>query len=232
MTKKIRVAGVDASLNHGGVALLVDGKLKDFAYYIDAAGAAARNKRGERLVMFESKPPDIQRKQMSRLAWVESFYLRTFARMKPDYVAIEDYALGAAHGSHYTGEIGGLLRMICWKAGYKFRLHDPLSLKMFVAHNGAAQKDQIEEAVKERWGVSFGALNPIPPKGKMVNRTVSTDMADAYSLAQMGWTEVQLRNGSVSMKDLHPQECRVFNRVTKMYPRSLLDREWICNAED
>lgn len=225
-TSNFRIVGVDAALNHTAVVLLIDGKLKDYAYYTKNAGAAKQSRRGSRLVLRTIKPPDMQMTQMSRLEWVDDWFESVFARMRPTHVFLEDYALDARSG-HYTGELGGLIRMRCFRSGYKLRLHDPLSVKMFVAENGHAQKDEIEAAVKEKWGIDFSKLNPPAKGGKVQNREVSQDMCDAFGLAMLGQAELKLRFGETNIKSFSPKQIQVFNRVTKLYPTNLLGREFI-----
>mgnify|MGYP001818171449 CR=1 FL=1 len=233
----IKVIGADLSLNHGALVQLNDGSLANFWYYTDLAGSAGKSKRGYRMPSW-TKTKDRQIKQMMRLAWIEDFLDKTvLVPAAPEFVGIEDYALDVGHGAHYQGEVGGIARILCWFRGIKFRLHDPVSLKMFASHRGTADKDFMEAQVYGRWDVDFSSLNqPRPSPSKRTanpkqNRQTSQDLADAYALAQLVWTEVQLRAGRLALADLHEKEVRVFNRVTKSYPINLLDRDWIANPE-
>jgi len=232
----IKVHGWDVALNHSAFVELTDGALTDYWYVTNIAGSASRSKHGHRLIVPKTKEKQVM--QIGRLAWLEHFMdKKVLVPSQPDYVGIEDYAIRAEQGAHYMGEIGGIARILCWFRGVKFRLHDPISVKMFTAHDGTCQKDSIERAVKNRWGMDFSKFNlpaakPTASKpNPKQNRTTSEDLADAYAIAQMVWTEVQLRSGHVLMQDLHPKEVQVFNRVTKTYPVSLLDREWIQNPD-
>jgi hypothetical protein len=232
----IRVLGVDASLNHGAAFLLEGGKPRGFWYYTDIAGSAARSKQGHRLPVSKSK--DQQQRQMARLAWLEHFWDKlVFMKCLPHYLVVEDYALDVSQGSHYMGEIGGIIRILGWFRGFRIRLHDPVTLKMWTAHNGLADKPMMEAAVKERFGLDFSRFNPPPPKpnarvaNPKQNRTTSEDLADAAALAHLGWQEVQLRAGQVLLRDLHAKEVQVYNRMTKARPVPLLDRDWIHNPE-
>ncbi len=232
----MRVQGYDISLNHGAVVQLLDGELENFWYYTDQVGSASKSKKhGTRLKLPKTKEKQIV--SIARLDWIDGYFERLITEQKPDYVGIEDYALDAKRGAHYSGEVGGNARLLMWRRGVPFRLHDPLSIKMFTAHDGTCQKDAIERAVKKRWGADFSKYNqPAPKPSKRVpepfqNRRTSEDLADAYGIAQMIWTEVQLRSGHLLLRKLHQKEVRVFNRVTKSYPVSLLDREWLHNEK-
>jgi len=223
----ISIMGCDVSLNHSAFVLLEDGELADFWYFTNIVGSANRsNKHGTRLPNF--KFGDKQTKAMHRLNWIKCYIETLLSMVQIDYVGIEDYAVSEAQGAHYLGEIGGIVRLIFFERGVPMRLHDPVSIKMFVTHNGRAQKDQMEISVAQRWGRHFSDFNaPINPKTSKRNRQTSEDLADAFSVAKLVWTEVQLRNGAMKMNSMHEKEIQVFNRVTKSYPINLLARDWI-----
>lgn len=229
------VQGWDISLNHGAIVQIRNGELDTFWYYTDKAGSAARSVRyGTRLIVDGKTKTDRHTRSIGRLAWISRWLrvhgLEGVAHERPDYVGLEDYAIRAEQGAHYLGEVGGIARLMLWNTGIHFRLHDPVSVKMFTTHDGTAQKDAIEEAVRERWNVDFSDFNqPRSVEGKQQNRQTSEDLADAFAIAQLVWTEVQLRSGTITMSSLHPKEIQVFNRVTKTNPESLLAREWIVN---
>jgi len=233
MRDQTKVLGMDIALNHGAAVELTDGELSNFWYWTDIAGAAARSKRGERLPIQQmDRSKDKHVRGMIRLAWIEHYLdKRVLMRTDAAYVGIEDYALRAEQGAHQMGEAGGIARILCWFRGFKIRLPDPTTVKMFGAHDGTCHKDAIERAVQERWGADFSPLNPPPAKSGKVNTQTSEDLADAYVVAQLVWTEVQLRAGKLRMDDLHPKEIQVFNRTTKTYPINLLSREWIENPD-
>ena len=228
-----RVIGADISLNHGAMVELTDGERTGFWYYTNIASSASRSKEHGARIRTKTKDTDRARRQqfqMERLAWVGGWITRRLKESAPDLFCLEDYAVRAEQGAHYLGEVGGLARLQCFMRGIRLRLHDPMSLKLFVTHDGSAQKDLMEEFVKERWGWDYGQFNPPPPKNpkQKQNRVTSEDLADASSLAQLGWAEWRIRKGEITMADLaHDQERRVFNRTTKTYPTNLLDRDWI-----
>jgi len=242
MAEPIVVAGCDLSINHGAVVELTDGEISNFWYYTELAGSASQSKRGFRVppeyVNQNSKVPDRQIRAMLRLAWFEHFFdKKVLMKSKAKYWAIEDYALDVGHGAHQMGEVGGIARILCWFRGVNIRLHDPVSLKMFAAHNGTVDKNLMEERCSERWGMDFSHLNqPLPAPTKRTpepkqNRQTSQDLADALALAKLVDLEVRLRLGLAKLQDLHEKEVRVFNRITKAYPISLLDRDWIVNPD-
>lgn len=229
------IVGIDLSLNHGAATLL-DGKgnFVDCAYFTQNAGSAkqAEPPVATRLRVQDKKREENQQYKMWRLCWVRT-WLETIVldRWKPKYVGIEDYALRVENGAHQMGEIGGIARMLCWDRGVHFRLHDPISVKMFATHDGTAQKDLVERKVKEKWGLDFSKYNGPPPKKGTASRCTSEDLADAVAIAKLVRMEIQLRSGKLAMSVLHAKEVQVFNRITNSYPTNLLGREFIVNKD-
>ena len=226
----VKVIGMDLALNHAGFVQLVDGELDNFWYVTDRAASAAISKEhGIRLKLLKSK--DKQMRSIHRLAFLEKVLdQRILVPNQPDLVGIEDYAIRVEQGAHYLGEIGGIARILCWFRGVKFRLHDPMSVKMFAAHMGNCAKDEVRRCVMERWNADFSGYDAGTTNGQPDRRT-SEDLCDAFAVAKLVWTEHQLRVGEIEMSDLHEKEIRVFNRVTKTYPTNLLSREWIQNPD-
>lgn len=227
-----KVIGFDLALNHMAAVELVNGELNRYWYLTKTVGSANRSKEHGTLLRL-SKTKDKQQMQMNRLCDLKRFIDEQVLSSEPEYVGIEDYALKADQGAHFMGEIGGVARLSCLNRGFKIRMHDPQTVKMFGAHDGTCGKDAVERAVKSRWGLDFSQFNPPlskPTKRNPTpkeNRTTSEDLCDAFIVAKLVWTEICLRNGEIQLKDLHPKEIQVFNRVTKSYPVSLLERDWI-----
>jgi Holliday junction resolvasome RuvABC endonuclease subunit len=67
------------------------------------------------------------------------------------------------------GELGGVVRLVLHDAGIPFVVVPPTSLKLFVAGNGSADKDQMRTSTLGKWGVDFD----------------QDDECDAYGLAQV-----------------------------------------------
>jgi len=221
----IRVQGWDLSLNHCGMVELVNGKLGRFWYATDKKGSFKRNDSAV-MVPARGKHEETSIFEVRRLEWWEEFFKFHIKRNGADYVGIEGYSMNSAQGSHQIGELGGIARLACWKEGIPLRVHDPLSVKMFAAHNGHATKPMVENAVLDRWGASFSKCNPPENKGK-VNRQTSEDLADAFVIAKLVWYEVCLRSGLLLLSDLHAKEIQVFNRTSRGYPVNILGREWV-----
>lgn len=223
----IKVQGWDLALNHSGFVELTNGVLSDFWYVTETAESAKRGK-DKAFRIPKIKTGDKTLDHLLRLHFWKHWITIHVEQTKPDFIGIEDYSFSSSQNAHAKGELGCIGRMIPLEAGIKIRLHDPKSIKMFVAHDGKAEKNVIEDSVYRRWGVDFDFYNPICKPGKKKNKATSEDLADAFGIARFTWTEYQLRNGLIELKSLHEKEIQAFNRVTKAFPVNLLGRGWLC----
>lgn len=220
-----RVLGIDLAPNHGGFVELVDGELGRVWYVSDYAGSAKRSQRGTYL-----KGPnttDRQLKLIARLAFWERYLWALFDSDDFDFVGLEDYALDANQGAHYTGEVSGLCKMLLLVHKIPFRLHGPSVVKMFAAHNGNASKLAMLRTARDRWDADFSRYDHVPKDPNQVNTQTSEDLSDALAVAHVVWAEVQVRSGEKLLSDFPEKEVAVFNRMTKAQPLPLLEREWL-----
>jgi len=220
--RKQTIQGWDLSLNHAGVVEFVGDEMSRYWFITNDKKAAKHDAKNSFLITV----PDGCPKDMApyyRLNWWRGFIPKFLMDTHPDLVAIEDYAFNAKGRVISIGELGSIARLGVLDAGCKLRLHDPTTIKLFAARNGAADKSMMERAVDERWGVDFDSVN-VPMRK---SRAVSEDLADAYALTKFLSTELKLRQGSMLVRDLGPEDIRCFNRVTKANPINLLDREFL-----
>lgn len=228
-----KILGMDISLNHGGMVLLEDGKLKDFWYYTTLVGSAKQHVNGYRIEHEIFKNKDNHILSVKRLNCVSRFIETTILNSMANYACLEDYATGADQGAHALGEIGGITRLLLYNKEIPFRLHDPKTAKMFVTHYGGSSKDLVQDSVLKRWNVDFNRFdqpmaNPTKnrPNPKQ-NKQTSEDLADAFGLAMLLWTELELKTGNIELSSLHKKEKRIFTRKTKKFPAPLLERNLI-----
>jgi Holliday junction resolvasome RuvABC endonuclease subunit len=225
--KRSVIQGWDLSLDHAGIVELVDGKMSRYWVVTKDKKTAAHNADHSYLLICPKDAPK-EMKTFYRLNWWREFVPQFLALTRPEHVAIEDYAFNAVGRNTSFGELGSIARLGVLDARSKLRLHDPTTIKLFAARNGAADKPMMERAVDERWGVDFDSTN-VPSRK---DRTTSEDLADAFAIAQFLWLELCLRNGTTQLKDHGPEDIRCFNRVTKAHPTNLLDRDFLCWADD
>lgn len=214
----IRVQGWDLSLNHAAMVELDDaGRVTWFQFVTSMATQANPKLHGIRLVI--PKSDDRHKQQLDRLVWWQAHFNAVMER-NPTHVAIEDYAYSAQSNSSYQiGELGGAARLAVLSSGARLRLHDPMSVKMYVAHMGNATPDEMGEKVMERW--------PATKVWAKLAKEPMLDLVVAYGLAQMCRDEVMIRAGKLRVDTLPAKQIQVWNRCTKAHPISLLGREFI-----
>lgn len=219
--------GADLSLNHGAVIeLQEDGSLEWARYVIDTAKGAAGYAwgHGVSIPMKEWRKVSLDYARMARLAWWAAVLSEWFAERDPLYVSIEDYADGAKSNAVYEiGEQGGIYRWLAWESHAALRLYDNGSVKKFAVHHGWAEADEVVGAVAERWW---------PAVREVASPQARQDLAAAFSVARLYWTEMQLRSGRMALEALHPKEIEIFNRVTKAHPTNLLSRDPLIKTND
>ena len=223
--------GCDVALNHSGfLALDEDGKVVGLRYLTDQKSSADRSRR-ESVHFAAPNPkqvPDSRAREMLRLANAFTVYRRFIAELAPSFAYVEGYAYGTPKGE-LTGEVAGAVKLTLWGRGVPFRLMGPESVKMFAAWKGDAEKAEVIQAVRARWSQDFTAYRK---QGDAADAgQTEEDLADAYVLARMCWTEWRLRSGRTTPQDLeHDQERRVYLRATKVQPVNILGSEWTALA--
>ena len=221
-------AGWDVSLNHSAAVLLgPDGKLVDFAFLARKVSDAKKGKgRGTSLPAFIRNEKDRQLREAYRLRFVYLWISMVRASFEftraQTFHGVEDYAFSAIGRSYQIGEVGGIVRLGILsprpngRGGGRMRLHDPLAVKIFATGSAKAKKDEMIEAVRDRWGEDFSAYGE-----------AEEDLSDAYVIARMVHTELELRAGRVTLEELEEGERRVFLRTTTKTPVNILGRDWI-----
>ncbi|GAA4600163.1 hypothetical protein GCM10023194_81220 [Planotetraspora phitsanulokensis] len=92
----------------------------------------------------------------ARMHYVETSMDALLDKHKPHLVVMEDYAAHAKGGSaHRLAEIGGIVRLACWKANAPLVLVNLSHVKMYATGNGAATKSQMATSAQARAGLVF-----------------------------------------------------------------------------
>lgn len=220
----MRFMGMDIAMNHSAFVQLDErGNLTWWHYVLDQPtkikGKAMFPASGSGTLLKISKSGDKSQDNLRRLVFWQNHMSSIVNGLRPDFVGIEDYALMTQSGAHLKGEVGGLARFYATKHG-KLRLHEPTSIKMYIAHNGAAKPETVAAAVEERWPMFQEAWAGQSELARL-------DLAVAGGIAQMVLAEHRLRSGQMKLSDFHEKEIQVWNRATKSYPVNLLSRDWI-----
>ena len=118
-----------------------------------------------------------------RLHLIANNVARILDIWSPDLVAVESYAYVRNVRAFATlVEVGTVIRTVLYDQRRPWVEVPPTVLKKWTSGKGNATKAQMAVAVHERWGFRSG----------------STDIADAYALAQMaqgGWSELMAVTG-------------------------------------
>lgn len=75
-------------------------------------------------------------------------------RAQPTLVVYEDYAMGArGNNMFHIGELGGVLKTLVWDKGIDCLEVSPTMMKSIIARSGRAEKQDIINALKARFGL-------------------------------------------------------------------------------
>jgi Holliday junction resolvasome RuvABC endonuclease subunit len=218
----VTFVGIDCAMNHSAfVELNERGEMVRFCYTTDQPSSAKKHD----WTYFLKKPAKMDQETWD--AYRLDINYRTFSEvlreLRPSYAAIEGYAFDQTGRAYQIGETCGALRRLLWGVvKIPHRVYDPSTLKMFAAHQGNCEKTEVADAVERRWACGFGEYNNTDK-----NRQTELDLADAYTVAKILWTEWLLRHAMIGLGELDPKEIQVFQRVTKANPTNLLARDWI-----
>jgi Holliday junction resolvasome RuvABC endonuclease subunit len=131
------VAGLDLAAEKSGLAL-PDGTTR----LITAPKAA-----GKRRTLADN---------MRRMDHVERQAGALLLESGAEAVGIEDYAFQKrSSGTHRLAEIGGTVRLACWRAGIAIAIINVKHLKMYATGDADASKRQMGDAALEYAGVTF-----------------------------------------------------------------------------
>lgn len=244
----MKIFGLDISLDHSGIVILdVNGKVIDYRYLtttkkmadVDPDHSIFLSKRGEN----ESK--DVFRlRRMNEIPKVlVKWYSNFFHKKNPSaYYSVEGYSYRSQSTSIcQIAELTGYLKLLLFKGGGKIRIHAPTTVKQFATCKGNASKKDVVVSALSNFDIPEGLIQRkmIKKKGKTKLPPESwwedydgpvTDIADAYFLARMLYTELKLRSGEITLDKLSENERSQFLRVTKMYPVNILARPFICKG--
>jgi len=137
-----------------------------------------------------------------------------------EYVAIEDYALGAKGRVFDIAEFTGGLKLKLYEGGYNIRLYSIGTIKMFATTKGDAKKPVMQEYFEKEKGIPD--LSKLPD-----GKSPKADVIDAYFITKLLQMEMKLRHGIVTLQQLTLEQIRVFNRVTKANPVNLLAQDFL-----
>lgn len=122
---------------------------------------------------FETMPPRTRAIQSKAFGVRRLIEIREEIRKEiegADLVVFEGYAFKADKYAHQIGELGGVLRVLCFDMRIRFLEVNPAHLKKFAVGKGNASKEQVAVAIYKKWGKEFA----------------TNDEGDAFILAVIG----------------------------------------------
>ena len=213
---KMIIAGIDCSMNGTGIyKFKLDDNLeiieKDYLAFTTVKKHSSNN-----ILYYNNKKQF--KDYLEKNKWMYDGIFKFINNA--EYVAIEDYAFGAKGRVFNIAEFTGGLKLKLYENDYKTRLYDIGSIKMFATTNGNSQKDVMQEYFEKEKDIPN--LSNLPD-----GKSPKADVIDAYFIAKLLQTEMKLRYGIVTLKELSLTEIRVFNRVTKANPVNILARDFL-----
>lgn len=211
------VVGIDQSATGTAAVALDDrGRLIDQVFYADTKTQAARHRSAGAVEPVKVRAAD-EIGRTARLEHIRATLARFVAQFQNPTAALEGYAFARQAFVHSLGEVGAVVRLVLWDASIPFRVYDPQAVKIFATNRGNADKEQMIEAVQRKWGLDYMEFGQ-KPSGAAGN------LADAFTIARMVYTELRVRSGEVELKALPEEERRVFLRTTKQQATNVLDQ--------
>lgn len=223
-------SGYDLSLNHGAIVSLDErGSILRYGHFSIAA-QEVEDKHGFRLKIPSSiDPPG---RALYRQAFVRRFVLSELSALSTEsdrtnfYGCVEDYAYAEKFQAHQLGEVVGIAKRELFREGLSLRLHEPGTVKAFATGNYQADKEMMVSALEVYEDLGHVKGLPKNRRAPKTDKLFSsfTDIADAYFLARLVFTEHQLRLGKLQLEQLTQGQRQIFLRTTKKYPVNILDR--------
>lgn len=209
------VVGVDQSARGTAAVALKGGVHYAQVFYADTKTAADRFSAFGAVAPMGVKAGDEYGRtaRLDALLNLISGFLKTY---QPTHMALEDYAMARQAHVHSLGEVGAVVRLVAYWLDLPFRVYDVQAVKLFATGRGDAQKADMIIACRSKWDqIDFTRFGKEDGAGG--------NLADAYVIAKILWSEVRLRAGSITLDELEDHERRVFLRTTKQHPVNLLD---------
>jgi len=109
-------------------------------------------------------------KGIPRLAYVKRRITEVLDYAQPSLVVLEDYAMGIGKGgrTYHIGELGGVLKILCWERGIDVMIVNIKTVKELIAGHGGADKPEMVAAAANRFGIAVDAHDEADACGLML----------------------------------------------------------------
>lgn len=218
----MKICGLDLSMNSSGlVSLELDNNLNIISsYYLGFTTVKKVSVNDPKILLYDRK--DTDRYAISH--WMTSKMLSFISGSS--YIATEGYAYGASGNTFDIGEFCGFVKMSAYANNHSLRIYDPTSIKKYATGKGTADKISMFDAFTSHNNIKPDISKlPQPTKGSGASPT--SDIVDAYWIAELLRVELQLRKGLIRLNSLSEDKISIFNRVTKSNPQNILDTDFL-----
>jgi len=217
------ICGIDYSISSPAVVKAVlddDYEIKDIDY-LSFSSTKKQCKLDDKLVHNVKKD---FRNDMERFIFlkdeVEQF-IYSDPDTTPSYIAIEGYAMGGMGKVFNIAEATALTKHMIYENGSPLRTYTPSAIKKFATGNGTSGKVSMFKKFMEEEN-PFINLNHLDEL-----KNPQEDIIDAYWIMRLLQTELKLRAGIITLRDLTSKQIEVFNAVSKANPQNLLVRDFV-----
>ena len=142
----------------------------------------------------------------------------------PEYIAIEGYAMGSMGKVFNIAEATVMTKSMIYDKGTPLRIYTPSAIKKFATGNGSAGKVSMFQQFQKE-SQTFLDLSHLQDL-----KNPQEDIIDAYWIMKLLQTELKLRFGIISLRDLNKKQIEVFNAVSKSNPTNILVRDFLEKA--
>jgi Holliday junction resolvasome RuvABC endonuclease subunit len=222
---ELGIIGLDLSLRGTGLAVLVDGQLISLTSWTDHKGLQQQY---PHILSWYKMQRNTESNRQHRLCFMTDIICETIdalcLRCSKVLVALEGYAFSKlSSGSSDMHELGGIVKRHLWDKQIRFRIYDPLSIKLAWTNSGIAEKDKMVLVAAKKFPNFAEDLKGIMYK----NLDAAGNLADASLIAGLLELEYKLKSGIVDLRILEGGLRRVMIRTTKSLPEALISRNFI-----
>lgn len=143
-----------------------------------------------------------------------------------DYIFVEDYGYAAVGMVFDLAEFEGFIKISLFNAGKNLRFYSINSNKKFFTGNGQSDKISMYNAFL-KYTEPKPDISTLPEVDNGHGVQTTSDIIDAYALAEFGRCELKLKNGLITVDKLGQKQRECFINVTKECPEGLIGKEFI-----
>jgi Holliday junction resolvasome RuvABC endonuclease subunit len=218
------IAGFDLSINSSGlVKFTLDDNLD--VIDVDYLGFTQVKKWQQDKVLYFKK--NQFRNYIEQNDWMLNHIKSFIGDNDLTHIAVEDYAYGATGKVFHIAEYAGLVKFLLWDNDKKIRLYDPNTIKIFASTRGNCDKITMHEMYQKLECDYKIDISGMPEVKTTSGASPTSDLIDAFFIAELLRTELKLRKGLIDLKSLDESLIKVFNRTTKAHPENILVEEYL-----